>query len=452
MRYCLLAAFLSIILLGACAPAQTPTSQVEISTSPASLPTAIPVEPTSLPSPTASPTETPTPVPSLTPTPISLEDWAQSNSPDQEQLQSALATYAQSMGLPLENIQTEVQMRNGVNGPFAVLVDKDTGVPFFISRADEHGTFVWQVATLDNLAQERDLRFGALLNLNRDFRSITLDNFGTGNAYIGWSLVQPQKGVWDFSDPGYNIDLAYKNGLSVMANLIWGNNVADWVRQEPDLQAVMRDYITQVMTHYKGKVTIWNVYNEAKWHGDGDVFWNQLGGIEAVRDAFATARAADPNAILLYNDYVDLDNTNNQDRFPIFESVMSQIYQDGNLDGIATQVIARTESFDPAKLRAILDELSKYDLPIYVEEFSILINGENTPQNMAKQAQVASEVIKILREYDNVVEVIAFPLEDRIANIIYLPNSNSGLWLKTDKGYIPKPVVYMMMEALATDK
>ena len=92
------------------------------------------------------------------------------------------------------------------------------------------------------------MRFGALLNLNRDFHSITVDNFGTGNAYIDWNLVQAQKGVWDFSDPGYNIETAHENGLSVMANLIWGKNIADWARQDPDLHTVMVDYITQVMT------------------------------------------------------------------------------------------------------------------------------------------------------------------------------------------------------------
>ena len=134
MRYILLVALLSTILLGACTSAQTSTPQTEILVSPTAISTPLATKPASLPSPTASPTKTLTPAPSPTLTPISIEDWTQSNPPDQALLQSALATYAQSLGIPVENIQTEVQMRTGVNGPFAVLVDKETGVPFFISK------------------------------------------------------------------------------------------------------------------------------------------------------------------------------------------------------------------------------------------------------------------------------------------------------------------------------
>lgn len=451
MRHPLFTLLISCIILGACVSAPITSPQVETPPPPTLIPTHVVTDTLPPPSPTENPTEIPTTAPSPSPTPQSLEQWSKASQPDQELLQSAVNTFSKAMGIAVESIQTETQLRKGVDGPFAVIVDKATGVPFFISGIDSKGQFTWKEATLDRVAQKRGLRFGALLNLNRDFRSITIDNFGTGNAYISWELVQPQRGVWDFSDPGYNVDKAYENGFSIMANLIWGNNTAEWVKEAPDLHKVMEEYITEVMTHYKGKISIWNVYNEAKWHGDGDIFWNQLGGIEAVRDAFEIARAADPNAILLYNDYADIDNTNIENRLPIFESVLAQIQSDGNLDGIGTQLIARTSSFDEAKLREFLNILNKYDVPIYIEEFSILINGENTPENMAKQAEVAGQVIKVLREYKNVKEVIAFPLEDRIANMIYLPDSNSGLWLKTDNGYVPKPIVYKMLEVLATD-
>ena len=451
MHYLLLVALLSTILLGACTSAQTSTPQTEILVSPTAIPTPLATEPASHPSPTASPTKTPTPAPSLTSTPVSIEDWAQANPPDQALLQAALATYTQSLGLPLESIQTEVQMRTGVNGPFAVLVDKETGVPFFISKNDENGNHAWQSATLDNVAQERGMRFGALLNLNRDFHSITVDNFGTGNAYIDWNLVQAQKGVWDFSDPGYNIETAHENGLSVMANLIWGKNIADWARQDPDLHAVMVDYITQVMTYYKGEVSSWNVFNEANRDAN-DIFWNKL-GLEGVRDAYSTARAVDPSARLLYNDFVDLEGYVGVHNPPIIDTVVSQLQQDGNIDGIALQVTGRTNRLDLDKLRTALQDLKKYNLPIIVPEFSILIEGENTPDNLREQARVGAEVISALRECDCVVEVIAFGLEDRLTNEIYkLDNANAGFWLKTETGsYIPKPIVYEMLAALASD-
>ena len=307
----------------------------------------------------------------------------------------------------------------------------------------------WNEATLQNIAKIVGWDFGALLNLDRNFRDITINNFGMGNAYIDWNLVQAKKGVWDFSDPDYNINTADEAGVDVMANLIWGNNIAQWAKDDPDLHAVMIDYITQVMTHYKGKVKIWNVYNEAQLHGSDDIYWNKLNGIEAVRDAYKTARATDPSATLIYNDFVDTSGSPQRDRLPTFESVISQIKKDGNLDGIGLQIGGRPDTNEINRLRKVLDALDKYNLPIYVSEFEI-ITGENTPDNLARQAKVAADVIRLLKEYKNVVAVIAFPIDDRISNKLFFPNSNAGLWLKTDSGnYVPKPIVYTMMSVLA---
>ena len=308
----------------------------------------------------------------------------------------------------------------------------------------------WEEATLKNLAHLIGMQFGAAINLNKDFRSITIDNFETGNAYIDWNLVQAQKGVWDFSDPDYNIETAYSNEISIMANLIWAKNIPDWAKQESDLHAVMIDYITQVMTHYKGKVSSWNVYNEAhRLKAEDDVFWRKL-GIQGVRDAYSTARIIDPEAKLLYSDFMDLEGYADVHYPPIIDTVVSQLQQDGTIDGISLQVTGRVKRLDMDKLKKALEFLKKYNLPIHVSEFSILIEGENTPENLREQARVGADVIRILKQY-NVVEVIAFGLEDRLTNKIYkLDNANAGFWLKIDSGnYVPKPIVYTMMSVLA---
>ena len=87
-------------------------------------------------------------------------------------------------------------------------------------------------------------------------------------------------------------------------------------------------------------------------------------------------------------------------------------------------------------------------------EFSIIIEGENTPENLEKQAKVGAEVISILRECECVTEVIAFGLEDRLTNEIYkMDNANAGFWMKAENGkYIPKPIVYAILAELAADE
>ncbi len=314
----------------------------------------------------------------------------------------------------------------------------------------------WWKATLENLSMIRGWHFGAMLNLNKDFHDITLDNFGTGYAFNYWDIVHAEKSSWDFSDPDYNIRTAHDQGIDVLSGILWGKSVPDWVKQLPEaeLRSEMIEYIQQVMKHNKGQVERWIVYNEANYHSGKDVYWNNLGGVEVVRLAFSTARQTDSNGKLIYSDYTNFDGASSpwdKDRLAVMETVISQLKADGSIDGIALQVTSRMSDFDPNKLRKTLDILSKYDLPIHITEFSILINGENTPANLVKQNEVAEEAIEIFKEYPLVTEVIAFPLEDRLANTMYTPNANSGLWLKTDSGYIPKPIVFGMMKGLVEE-
>jgi GH35 family endo-1,4-beta-xylanase len=131
---------------------------------------------------------------------------------------------------------------------------------------------------------------------------------------------------------------------------------------------------------------------------------------------------------------------------PIIDTVVTQLQQDGTIDGISFQVTGRVQRLDMDKLRTALEFLQTFNLPIHISEFSVIIEGENTPENLKDQARVGADVIRILKEY-HVVEVIAFGLEDRLTNNIYkMDNANAGLWLKTDSGeYVPKPIVYTMM-------
>jgi endo-1,4-beta-xylanase len=67
----------------------------------------------------------------------------------------------------------------------------------------------------------------------------------------------------------------------------------------------MRNHITKVMQHYAGKITYWDVVNEAYADSGGGRRDSNLqrSGNDWIEDAFKTARAADPAAKLCYNDY-----------------------------------------------------------------------------------------------------------------------------------------------------
>ncbi len=72
------------------------------------------------------------------------------------------------------------------------------------------------------------------------------------------------------------------------------------------LRQAMMNHVTQVATHYRGKIHSWDVVNEAFADGgsggrrDSNL---QRTGNDWIEAAFRAARAADPGAKLCYNDY-----------------------------------------------------------------------------------------------------------------------------------------------------
>ena len=68
----------------------------------------------------------------------------------------------------------------------------------------------------------------------------------------------------------------------------------------------MRTHIRTVVSRYRGRVIAWDVVNEAL--DDGEPYlrqssWLSIVGPEFVAEAFQCAREADPDALLVYNDY-----------------------------------------------------------------------------------------------------------------------------------------------------
>ncbi|CAF1040930.1 unnamed protein product [Adineta ricciae] len=73
---------------------------------------------------------------------------------------------------------------------------------------------------------------------------------------------------------------------------------------------LLTDYIHAVVSRYRGKILVWDVVNEALNSTNTsnplnlrDSFWLRKLGPDYLKIAFSTARAADPNAKLYYNDF-----------------------------------------------------------------------------------------------------------------------------------------------------
>ncbi len=131
------------------------------------------------------------------------------------------------------------------------------------------------------------------------------------------AAIQRQAGQFNFESADRFIDFASQHDLNVVGHcLVWAKDdrTPEWFFKDGDELASpelvlsrMKTHIENVVGRYKGRIAMWDVVNEAL--GDGseeylrDSGWSRATGEEFIVKAFQYADAADPDALLIYNDY-----------------------------------------------------------------------------------------------------------------------------------------------------
>ncbi len=158
-------------------------------------------------------------------------------------------------------------------------------------------------------------------------------------------VVNPEKGKYDWKLADEFVNWGTENGMFVVGHcLIWHSQLAKWFVYDDNGQYVsadtlrqrMHDYITTVVSRYKGKVKGWDVVNEAIME-DGSYrnspFYEILGE-EYIPLAFVYANEADPDAELYINDY-GMNNTGKREKYV---EIVNRLKSQGlRIDGIGMQ-------------------------------------------------------------------------------------------------------------------
>lgn len=126
--------------------------------------------------------------------------------------------------------------------------------------------------------------------------------------------LQPQEGLFNFSEADKFIDFCQKNHLTIIGHcLVWHAQTPAWFFTDSEgkpasrelLAERIKNHISTVVKHFKGKVHGWDVCNEiVEWDGQmrRSPLYNIMGE-DFVELAFRTAHEADPDAELYLNDY-----------------------------------------------------------------------------------------------------------------------------------------------------
>ena len=140
------------------------------------------------------------------------------------------------------------------------------------------------------------------------FNTLTAENS------MKWERIHPKPGKYRFQTADRLVELSEKNGMFLVGHtLVWHNQTPDWVFRDKQgnlvdretLLSRMKEHIHTVVGRYRGRVHAWDVVNEAvtETGGPRKSLWYTIIGEDYVEHAFRFAHEADPDALLIYNDY-----------------------------------------------------------------------------------------------------------------------------------------------------
>ena len=263
-------------------------------------------------------------------------------------------------------------------------------------------------STVDNPAEVKLLK--------RHFNSLTAENV------MKWSYLQPAEGSFNFTDADKIVAFAQANNMVVRGHtLCWHNQVPDWIfrdggstaSKEKVLQR-LRDHISTVMTHFKGKVYAWDVVNEAIDDGSGTykaTQWYQICGEDFIIEAFKAARAADPTAKLFYNDYSAVNPVKREKIYTLLETLKGQDL----VDGIGLQGHWNIDYPSDALIIAAFDKYKSLGIELQITELDVSVYTSNSDPERSytdalaqKQADVYKRLFNVFRNYKTDITGITF--------------------------------------------
>ncbi|MDW5327590.1 endo-1,4-beta-xylanase [Plantactinospora sp. KLBMP9567] len=179
------------------------------------------------------------------------------------------------------------------------------------------------------LARKHGLGIGTAIDMNaletdapyreraaREFSAVTAENV------MKWAELEPTRGQYNWGPADKLVEFARRNGQKVHGHtLLWHSQAPAWLTEgvadgsidSAELRDIVRNHVTTVVKHFRGKVRAWDVVNEAFTDGDApvlrDTIFRQHLGPDYIADALRWAHAADPRAKLFLNDYA-IDNVN----------------------------------------------------------------------------------------------------------------------------------------------
>jgi endo-1,4-beta-xylanase len=268
------------------------------------------------------------------------------------------------------------------------------------ATADEAST---ADATLRELGARVNLRIGTAAipsDLSDPALSqITAEQFSvlTPGNEMKWQVVEPTQGNFNWTGADNLVNFAEEHHQRVRGHtLVWHNQLPNWLTQgvangtitNSQLRDLLQQHITTEVRRYRGRIWQWDVLNEMLTDSNPSQvnpndFWISHLGTGIIADAFRWAHAADPGALLCYNDYniagEDGSNAKSNAALALVKSLRAQkvsiecVGDQGHLD--------LQFGFNPVLMTQDLQSFASLGLKVAITEADVRTFVETTDSN-----------------------------------------------------------------------
>jgi len=282
-------------------------------------------------------------------------------------------------------------------------------------------------------------------NLKTDEAALILQQFNslTPENAMKMGPIHPEENRYYWKDADSIVAFAQQHGLKVRGhNLCWHNQTPRWlfvdstgktVSKEVLLQR-LKEHITTVVNRYKGKIYAWDVVNEAISDKPDEYLrnseWLQICGEDYIAKAFEYAHEADPNAILFYNDYNEI---NAGKRKKIYSLVKSLTDAGVPIGGVGLQGHWAVNEPSKEQLDSTIKKFADLGLKIQITELDISVYPkehtarERKPED-ADTAFTAEKENRQLEEYKMCFNLFR-KYKDVITGVTFWNVSDRHSWL-----------------------
>ena len=285
---------------------------------------------------------------------------------------------------------------------------------------------------------------------------LALYNYGTLPFY--WGRFEPVEGAPETENRMNGARFLTSRGVTLKGHpLCWHTVCADWLMQYDNKTILDRQLarIDREVRGFRGVIDIWDVINEVvimpvfdKYDNAVTRICKEYGRVTLVKEVFAAAKAANPDALLLINDFNLSDD---------YARLIDECLSAGvSIGAIGLQTHQHQGYLGLSRLDEILHRFEKFGLPLHFTE-NTLVSGHlmppeivdlndyqipewpTTPEGEARQAAEMEEMIRFLFGHPLVEAITGWDFGD-------------GAWLGAPSGVIrldnsPKPS-YQMLKRL----